>query len=64
MLVAAVVGAISPVLIAVALAQYPIYGSLVAIGQRPRRMWAGLACVHAVFAAIALFLVMRSETFG
>jgi len=64
MLISVKVGIISPVLLAGALAQYPIYGFLLAIGRHPRWRWAGLACVHMVFAVAAYFLVKGSEIFG
>jgi hypothetical protein len=64
MLAAGKIGVISHVLIAVALAQYPIYGLLLAVGERRRRVWAIIACVHIVFASAALFMVMGSDIFG
>jgi hypothetical protein len=64
MLSAVAIGGISPVLLALALVQYPAYGSLLAFNQHRRRMWIALTCVHAVFAIAAFFLVMESKTFG
>lgn len=63
-LFSALVGSNPPVLIALALAQYPIYGVLVARAKRSTRVWAGLVCVHGVSAAAALFLVTQSASFG
>lgn len=64
MLFSVAVGVVSPVLLAVAIAQYPVYGLLLAFGRHSRRKWAELACVHAVFAVVAFFLVMESKSFG
>lgn len=64
MSISALVGKIPTVLVALALAQYPIYGVLVALAKRSTRVWAGLVCVHGVSAAAALFLVTQSASFG
>jgi hypothetical protein len=64
MLISAVLGRIPAWLAAFALAQFPIYGLLVVIGHAPRRLWVGVLCFHVVFAAAALYLVIRSDSFG
>jgi hypothetical protein len=64
MLISAVLGRIPACLAAVALVQFPIYGLLLAIDQSPRRLWVGVLCFHVVFAAAALYLVVRSDSFG
>jgi hypothetical protein len=64
MLISVAIGDVSPVLLSVALVQFPVYGSLLAFNQHRRRMWIALTCVHAVFAIAAFFLVMESKTFG
>jgi hypothetical protein len=58
------VGSIAPILVALALAQYPIYGALVARVQNPARVWIALGCVHVGSVITALLLMNRSGGVG
>jgi hypothetical protein len=64
MAASAVIGRVPAALVAVALLQFPVYGSLVAISARTNRACVGLAGVHTAVAVAALFLVMRSGNFN
>jgi hypothetical protein len=57
------VGSIAPVLAALALVQYPIYGALLARVQNPARVWIWLACAHVGSVVAALLLMNRSGEF-
>ena len=57
------VGSIAPVLVALALVQYPVYGALLALVRSSTRIWFGLGCVHAVSVTAALFVMAQSGEF-
>ena len=63
MSISALVGSIAPVLVALALMQYPIYGALIALVHRSKSVWFGLGCTHIVSVAAALFLMTQSGDF-
>jgi hypothetical protein len=57
------VGSIAPVLVALALVQYPAYGALVALVRSSARVWFVLGGLHAVSVIGALFVMAQSGDF-
>jgi hypothetical protein len=63
MSLSALSGIITPVLMVLGLAQYPLYGASVGLAKSSTRVWVGLACVHVAAVAVALFLMIRFGNF-
>ena len=66
MLLAELNGSIAKPHIALAFAQYPLYGALIGISwSRPKawRLWLGLSAVHLGVVTIAVLISMKQRTF-
>jgi hypothetical protein len=64
MALATMVGHITPVLMGLALIQFPAYGAVVAFTKASARIWWSLLGLHAGAAAIAYMLITGSRTWG
>lgn len=64
MAISALAGSIHPVLVAIALVQFPAYGLIVARAGNPSHRAFLLACVHMGAALVALFLVGFHRSFS